>query len=329
VFGLFRRPPKPDHDYAQADYALRVARDRAVDQGDWTAVRDLIDATGRDWELRGRRLSVLGIAAGHAGQWLDTWEAAAPDDPTAAVLRAAALMDQASEARGSASARNTSREQFQEFGRLSALAARASRRAVELNPDDPSPWTTRVDSMFADGHRRRDEFFTATGEAVKRDRYNFDAHIMAVSFLCEKWYGSHAEMFAAARQPATSAPAGSSVAMLPLLAHFEYALREYGFESRTESLPAKMSYFRRPEVIGEISACAAKWRGAGEPRLIGRGIALRHWLALANYLAGHDPKGTRAVLAQVGIHLGSTPAYGYFWMRQTEGFHAVWKWANS
>ncbi|WP_194821082.1 hypothetical protein [Micromonospora sp. S-DT3-3-22] len=327
MFGLFRKPPRPDTDFGQADLELRRVRDRALD-GDWAAAGRLIDATGRDWELRGRRLAVLGIAAGQSPHWLDAWEAAVPDDPTVAVLRADALMDQAGEARGGASARNTSREQFQEFDRLSTLAARASQRAVELNPDDPYPWVTRIASTLADGHRQRDEFLAAMGESVTRDPYNFETHLMAVTFLCEKWYGSHEAMFAAAREPAAAAPAGSSVTMLPLLAHFEYALREYGFDTRAESLTAKASYFRRPEVIREIDACATKWRGTGEPRLIGRGITLRHWLALANYLAGRDREGTKAILAQIGPYLGSTTTYGYFWMRQTEGFHAVWKWAN-
>ncbi|GAA3755196.1 hypothetical protein GCM10022225_44940 [Plantactinospora mayteni] len=288
---------------------MRTARDRAL-AGDWAAARNLIEATGRDWELRGRRLSVLGTAAGQSPHWLDAWAAGAPHDPTVAILRADALMDQAGEARGAASARNTSREQFQEFARLSTLAAQASEHAVELNPDDPYPWATRLTSMLANGHRQRDEFLATMGEAVTRDPYNFETHLMAATFLCEKWYGSHEEMFAAAREPAAAAPVGSSVAMLPLLAHFEYALREYGFDTRAESLTAKASYFRRPEVIREIEACAAKWRGAGEPRLIGRGITLRHWLALANYLAGHDRKGTRALLTQIGPYLGSTAVYG-------------------
>lgn len=327
MFGLFRRPPTPDTDYGQADLELRAARDRAL-AGDWTAARDLIVATGRDWELRGRRLSILGGAAGEAPHWLDAWEAAAPDDPTVAILRADALMDQAGEARGAAAARHTTREQFREFERLSALAGQASQRAVQLNPDDPYPWVTRMASTLANGHRLRDEFLAAMDEAVKRDPDNFEAHLMAVTFLCEKWYGSHEQMFAAAREPAAAAPVGSSVAMLPLLAHFEYALREYGFDTRASSLSAKASYFRRPEVIREIEACAAKWRGAGEPRLIGRGITLRHWLALANYLAERDRKGTRALLAQIGPYLGSTAVYGYFWVRQTEGFQAVWKWAG-
>jgi hypothetical protein len=135
-------------------------------------------------------------------------------------------------------------------------------------------------------------------------------------------------MFTAAREPAAAAPAGSSVAMLPLLAHFEYALREYGFDSRSDSLGAKRDHFRRPEVIAEIDACAAKWRAAGEPPLLGRGMMLRHWLVLANYLGEHDRNGTKALLAQIGPYLGSTTAYGYFWMRQTEGFQAVRRWAS-
>ncbi|MFC7480371.1 class I SAM-dependent methyltransferase [Luedemannella flava] len=62
MLGLFRRPPAPDQDFAQADLELRRARDRAL-SGDWLAARELLAATGRDWELRGRRLAALGDAA--------------------------------------------------------------------------------------------------------------------------------------------------------------------------------------------------------------------------------------------------------------------------
>ncbi|WP_189638304.1 hypothetical protein [Actinoplanes lobatus] len=316
-----------DTDYAQADLHLRDARDRVV-AGDWTAAPQLMHATGHDWELRSRRLAVLGLAAGHTPEWVKAWEAAMPGDPTVAILHAEGLNVLAGEARGWASARNTSPEQFREFHRLSEAAAAAGQRAVELNPEDPYPWVTRMGAMLANGHQHHEDFRIVLGEAVARDPYHFEAHLTAVTFLCQKWYGSHEQMFAAARGPAAAAPAGASVVMLPLLAHFEYALREFGFETRAESLAAKMEYFRRPEVTQEIAWCAAKWRAAGEPRLIARGITLRHWLALANYLAGHDRPGTKAVLSQIGSYLGSTPAYGYFWMRQAEGFQTVSKWAR-
>jgi len=327
MFERFRKPFTPDTDPAQADLQLRDARDQAV-AGDRTAVMRLLQDTGRDWELRSQRLAVLGIAAGHAPRWVDAWEAAMPDDPAVAILRAAALEERAFESRGGASARNTSAAQLHEFHRLSDAAAAASRRAVELNPDDPYPWVVRMRAMLADGRRHRDDFPVTLAEAVNRDPDHFEAHLMAMTFLCQKWYGSHEEMFAAARGPAAAAPAGASVVMLPVLAHFEYALREYGFETRVASLAAKTEYFRRPDVIQEITSCASKWQSAAEPRLIARGVTLRHWLALANYLAGHDRAGTKALIAQIGPYLGSTPVYGYFWMRQAEGFQAVSKWAR-
>lgn len=327
MFERFRRRFTPDRDHAQADRQLRDARDRAM-AGDWAAAAHLLHTTGSDWELRSVRLAVLGIAAGHAPQWVDAWEARTPDDANVAILRAVGLSELAGKARGGASARNTTPEQFREFHRLLAQTAAASERAVELNPDDPYPWVTRIDGMFASGRQHRDDFRVALKEATARDPYHFEAHLKAVNFLCEKWYGSHEEMFAAARGPAAAAPAGASVVMLPVLAHFEYALREYGFDTRTDSLAAKTEYFRRPEVIQEIAWCAAKWRAAGEPRLIARGITLRHWLALANYLSGQDRPGTRSLLASIDSHLGNTPAYGYFWMRQDEGFRTVSKWAR-
>ena len=321
-----RKLVQPDTDLTQADFELRSVRDRAV-TGDWVAAQSLMAATGHDWELRGRRLAVLSAAVGYSPQWLDAWEAAAPNDPTVAILRADALIAQAGLARGDLSAQNTTREQFRRFDRLSNLAAEAADRAVELNPLDPTPWVIMMTSMLADGRHRHDEFVAAMNEVIKRDPFNVDAHLMSVTFYCQKWYGSHDQMFAAARWPAL-APAGSPVVLLPLLAHFEYALREFGFESRESSLAAKVAYFRRPDVKWEIDACAAKWQAAGEPRLSGRGIMLRHWLALANYLADRDRNGTRMLLQQIGPYLGNVPAYGYFWMQQIEGFDAVRHWAR-
>jgi hypothetical protein len=315
-------------DYSQADLELRAARDAATDRGDWQAARDIILAAGRDWELRTRRIAVLSIAASQSNGWLDAWNAAVPDDPVVAILRAEALMDQATRARGGAAAAHTSREQFKNFETLSAQASAATDRAIELNPEDPTPWSNLLATMLADGHRRGQEFADAFREGTGRDPYNFEIHLMALTFLCEKWYGSHERMFDAARKPAAEAPGGSSAAMLPLLAHFEYTLREYGWDlPSAATLTQKKSYFHRPEVIREIDACVAKWRSAGTPSLIGRGIVLRHWQALAYYLSDRRSEAL-AVVDEIGPYLGSVPAYGYFFPRQSEGFQAVWKFAH-
>lgn len=315
MLGLFRKATAPDTDPAEADLDLRAARDRAL-AGDWTAAHRLFEATGRDWELRARRLSVLAAAAARDPRWLLAWEASVPDDPAVAILRAESLLDQAG------AARDAGPGQLREFDRLSGLAVRAGQRAADLNPHAPYPWVTRMNAMFADGYRQADDFTTSAREALRRDPHNFEAHLTVVTFRSAKWYGTHDEMFTAARSAAAAAPSGSPSTMLPLLAHFEYALREYG-----QNLSAKKEYFRRERVAAEITCCAAKWQFPGTARLTGRGITVRHWLALANYLTDQNRQSTRTLLTEIGPYLGDTPVYAYFWADQAEGFHAIQKWA--
>ncbi|MFI1994765.1 hypothetical protein [Actinoplanes sp. NPDC020271] len=298
MLGLFRKANAPDTDPAEADLELRAARDRAL-AGDWTAVHRLIAATGRDWEVRARRLSVLAAAAAQDPRWLLAWEAAVPDDPAVAILRARTLLDQDA-----------------------GLAVHASRRAADLNPDDAHPLVNSMNAMFADGYRQAGDFARSLREALRRDPHHFEAHLAAVSFACAKWYGTHDEMFTAARGAAAAAPTGSPTVLLPLLAHFEFALREF------PALPAAKAYFRRPEVAAEITCCAAKWRAGQHHRLTGRGVTARHWLALAAYLSDQDRETARALLTEVGPVLGDTPVYGYFWAGPAEGFHTVQRWAK-
>ncbi|WP_436533609.1 hypothetical protein [Actinoplanes sp. HUAS TT8] len=311
MLALFRKAAAaPDTDPAGADLELRAARDRAL-AGDWTPVHRLIAASGRDWELRAHRFAVLATAAAQDPRWLLAWEAAMPGDPAVAVLRADTLLRQA------AAARHTSREQ-------SALAAQATQRAADLNPDDPYPWVARMNAMFDDGYRQADDFAASRREALRRDPHNFEAHLSAMSFAAAKWYGTHDEMFTAARSAAAAAPSGSPTTMLPLLAHFEYARREFGPSSTSHK-----AYFRRTDVTAEVICCAGKWQAPGPARPTGRGTTVRHWLALANYLSDQNRPATKTLLTEVGPYLGSTPPYAYFWPTQPEGFHTVQRWSGA
>ncbi|WP_018349089.1 DUF4034 domain-containing protein [Longispora albida] len=325
IFGRGTPVPPLDTDMAQDDLDVRAARQKAL-AGDWTAARDVVHAARGDWELWGRRISVLSTVASQ-GSWLADWTAAAPDDQVAAVITANLLLDQAGEVRGAASAKHTSREQFAGFDYFSERAAEAARRAVELGPDDPSPWAAAANACFARGRGLRDEFQHACDEGLERDPANFDLWLTALSFYCEKWYGSHHEMFAIARAAGSEAPAGSTVPMLVHLAHFEYAMREFGWDKRSDaSREACGAYFRQPEVQRELDAAVAKWRSGG-PRPLGRSMTCRHWETLG-YVLGGRKADARRVLDEIGPYLGSVPAWGYFWLRQAEGYEAAWKWAG-
>ena len=327
---LFGRPlpPEPEFDADRAinDEALRPARD-AAQRGDWQLPREVIDDAGVDWELRGRRVSVLSDVAAKNGRWIDAWLTFEPAHPAAALIRASMLNYQAGEARGSASAKNTTAEQFQNFQRLSARAAEAGRRAMELaGPYDPLPWIEMLQTMFADHHARTTLFDEVFAEGRRRDPYNFDLHVTALSLRCQKWYGSHEQMFATAREVAAAAPAGSSSVILPLFAHFEYAMREFSWDTRTDaSLKACQNYFRSPEVQQELDQWIAKWQaGAPHPARLS---TCRQWTTVYYCLAGRRGEA-KAMFDQIGQYVDPSTPWAYFWPGGKYGYLKNWWWAN-
>ncbi|MYS10652.1 hypothetical protein GTW71_30400, partial [Streptomyces sp. SID6041] len=77
----------PDFDPDFGDRALTEARHDIV-IGRWQGVRDLLAATGDHWARRTHRLRLLSHAAAGSST-VETWRAAEPGNPDAAVLRAA------------------------------------------------------------------------------------------------------------------------------------------------------------------------------------------------------------------------------------------------
>ncbi|MFC5008069.1 hypothetical protein ACFPIJ_60935 [Dactylosporangium cerinum] len=316
-------PPVPDKDDALDDHELRAARGRAA-AGYWLPAQAVIAAAGTDWERRGHRIAVLGANAATDSAWLDAWQAAASDDPTAVTVSASTLTARAKNARGTAAASRTSAAQFRRFDELSELAMVQARRAVELDRADPTPCTILCRAMFSRGDQHG--FHEALEEGRRRDPFEFGLNVMAVNFHCAKWYGSHDAMFAVARAAATAAPPGAGVAMLPLFAHFEYAMREYTWgEVTTQGLAQTHAYFRDPDVQREIDACAAKWRALGPPSHP-NAILCDNWLAIA-YSLGARRRDCKAVFDRIGPY-AATHTWAYFYGSQAGGFLANWRWAN-
>ncbi|WP_328473848.1 hypothetical protein OHA21_13615 [Actinoplanes sp. NBC_00393] len=188
-----------------------------------------------------------------------------------------------------------------------------SRRAIALaGPYDPAPFVELLDAMFADGRARVQsrEFHDVLAEARRRDPFNFDLNVTLVSLYCQKWFGSHEQMFAVAREVSAAAPAGATAVMMPFLAHFEYAMREFSWNrADAQSLADVAMYFQRPQVQAELDACTAKWRVG--PKGPGRPMTMRNWLALYYFLANRRPEA-RAVFAEIGPFAGGTLAWEYF-----------------
>ncbi|SDT51533.1 hypothetical protein [Actinoplanes derwentensis] len=321
-------PPVPefdaDEDLLIKDPVLRDARRQLLRDGDWRVAKQAIEAAGDDWALRNYRLEVVAGLAEERDEWLDDWTEAEPSDPAVVLIGAKVLAGRASRARGAASAANTSPEQFRVFHSLSEQALETSLRARELSdPRDPGPLIRLMSSCFAAGADELGEWY---GEAQRRDPHNFDAHELAMMLSCAKWYGSHELMFEVAHTAAEAAPPGHRTVLMPLAAHFEYAMREFAWDDRSdEAQKAVREYFRRPDVQQDADGWIAKFRAA--PPRSAQLSQVRHWMAVYFSLAGRKPEA-KAVFDELGRYVSPPHEWGWFYGDTEYGYSKNWWWAN-
>jgi hypothetical protein len=209
-----RRRFVPDFDPALGDRPLADAVHDIV-IGRWQGVRDLLRATGDDWPLRTHRLRLLAHAAAGSSA-VETWRAAEPDNPDAAVLRAATevvrVFHQAIEA---------GRGVGLDEARLD-VAVMACLSAADARPADPMPWVSllTVARLYETGISRR-ELRSWFDELRRRDPFNIEGHVQLLRYYSARWHGTHGRMYDFARDAAGAAPPGSPLPVLVQIARVE------------------------------------------------------------------------------------------------------------
>ncbi|MEZ0115244.1 hypothetical protein ABH920_009279 [Catenulispora sp. EB89] len=166
---------------AGAAYAARC--------GDWKPAAEALAGTGTDWDRRMLRVAVLSTVSLQTDAWLESWLSAEPDSPHAAAVHAASLMGQAGRARGTARAKATSREQFEGFFKLARQSDEEALRAIDLSPEDPTPWVFRMQAALG-RQIPNDEFTVLWNEAFARAPMHRRAHSYAHTYWLAKWFGS-------------------------------------------------------------------------------------------------------------------------------------------
>ncbi|MET8983489.1 hypothetical protein ABZX85_48820 [Streptomyces sp. NPDC004539] len=243
----------------------------AARRGDWRAVAEVMTGIGRDWERRSGFAYLVAEQAAEEDDWLLAWERERPGDPDAAVVRARSTVILAWNIRGAKKAKYTTGEQFAGFHRTLENARAEIALAADLNPDDPTPFVTEIWVALGLGYpnSEMDKLWT---EIVARDPHHYEAHFSALQYWCAKWRGSERLAMDFAERAAASAPLGSLLTALPLIAHFEH----------DESDDAAVD--QTPEMVARVNAGLADAAAAdpGHPRL----PELRHLLAF--YLAMQD-----------------------------------------
>ncbi|MFH8347769.1 hypothetical protein [Streptomyces sp. NPDC018045] len=238
----------------------------ALSQGEWQAAAKAISAAGTDWE---RRSHLVGVAADRAAEddtWLRAWEAERPDDPDAAVVRAAAQVTLAWEIRGGGWAEHTTSEQAAGFHRVLAEAGEAFVRAEALAlPDDPTPYVKRI-PLYMGLNAPHEAMLELWSEVTARVPYHFEGHLNALQYWCAKWHGSAETARDFAGQAAAAAPRGSLLTALRLIAWYEH----HDDEAPSEA-------YGWPEVMG-MTDDALRDVGAARPD-DPRVASVRHLLA--------------------------------------------------
>ncbi|OII68652.1 hypothetical protein [Streptomyces sp. CC77] len=218
-------PPERQHtELAFPDAPALTVAMAAARAGDWKPAADLFDetASSRAWERRACHAERLGKVAADDDAWLVAWEAARPDDPGAALVRARSSVRLAWNVRGGKRAEYTSSEQFEGFHRTLARTRHEHARAAELAvPGDPCPYVGAIWTAIGLG-LPHEEMHRIWQEITSRDPYHYEAHFAALQYWCGKWRGSEELARAFAVKEAAQAPLGTLMRVFPLIAHFEH-----------------------------------------------------------------------------------------------------------
>lgn len=269
----------------------------AASGGDFGPARALLAASRAqaDWEVRSDLVATLSDHAQPHRGWLESWHQAHPDDPDLWPVKARLTLVDAWKTQAAARATDVPKEQPRTFHRLLGDAIPAIEKAARLSPADPVPWQLALDHARA-LHSPRHVFDTYLREVVDRAPDHYPGHAAALQYLCERWYGSHEEMFDFAERAAERAAPGSLLAALPLEAVTEYRLREETVGAQGPIPAARIRH----------AVDHAVTLSAGIPVGDAAAAGFRNQLALALLQSGRDEEALEAFRG-IGVHARAVP----------------------
>ncbi|TQJ87177.1 hypothetical protein [Streptomyces sp. SLBN-31] len=247
----------------------------------WEPVAELLGRTGRDWDRRAHRVSVLARALPPSVS--ERWSADRPGDGDALVLEAWVRS-----VRAVAGGRDEAR-----------AAERACLRAAECCPEDPTPWLALLELMHSFAVPVRDAV-PVWSEAVTRAPWHRTAYHQLLRYLSPRGHGTVDDMLEFARQAAARAPHGSPLALLPVAARVELVTHR----QRQMSLGTD-AHWREPRAADEVAVALTDWfAAAAAPHA--EGVADLNVLAFA-LIRMHRPDEAAAVFRRMGRHMTPHP----------------------
>ncbi|MGW4823697.1 hypothetical protein ACWEP4_33325 [Streptomyces sp. NPDC004227] len=251
----------------------------------WMPVAELLRATGRDWDRRVHRISVLARALPPVVT--DRWIKERPRDPDALVLRACTRVAQVKGGTDWSVAWDVYGDCMQ---------------AAETAPEDPTPLLAMLRLMYICGSPVHAAVPVWT-EAVTRDPWNRAAYHQMLRHMSPRGHGTLMDMIDFARQCADRAPHGSPVALLPLAARVE--LVAYRMTRDFATAFTADGHWYEPRAAAEADTALAKWFHTASPPHAEALVDLNLLAFALTRLKRMDDAGP--VFRRIGRHMTSHP----------------------
>ena len=210
---------------------------------------------------------------------IDAWVDATRGAPDALLVRGAHRIKLAWDARGFGKGSDVSAAGAQLMTERLAAAESDLRECAAASPRDPTPLALLL-------HVARGQAFES-GEvaelldaACALDPGHYVAHAHALTYRCEKWFGSHDEMFALAREASAGAPDGSRLHGLVARAHVE----RWFYARAWDEDPDADRLLR--EAADELRASSRRSVLAPGYPMTPASVEDRNWIAVALWKAG-------------------------------------------
>ncbi|MGD1916659.1 MAG: hypothetical protein ACFCBV_10800 [Phycisphaerales bacterium] len=244
------------------------------------------------------------------------WAQEHPDDPNAHVVAGLQAVRLAWRARSGARANDVRKDQWQGFAEYLYLAEEILEHALQLAPDEPMTHASLVVVDCGMG-RSTDVAMGRMAKIRKVDPTHFYGYTNLLSMCCDKWCGSHEQMFQLARSPNLAKPGRENLGVLIPMAHLERTL--------FESVGASNAHWRQPEVATEIADSFD--RGIGRPGFHGDAltpVAAGTFAGVFHRLKDRDRCHRAHQLVQGFYHDRS-----WFLLGSERGFKASRKWCGA
>lgn len=288
---------EPTFDWSRGDPLARQAR-KALGHGDWEPAAALMDSPMSP-DDRQFYSDVLAECP-ERPEWTAAWKRTRPNSPSAWLMDGAQAVNGAWEARGDGHAETVKEEAIAVFFARLEEADASLQRAASLDPGDATPWSWLIRTAIG-LQLDKDEIGRRFNESIRRAPQHRQAHTARMQSLCQKWYGSNAEMWDFVRTSTAGIEPGSPLHVLTAEAHIET-----WFASANEEGLVPADFFREPAIQRSLRAAA---EAAFDPRGFKPGIDSlrnRNYFAFCFWKAGmHREAATQ--FAAIGNWVTESP----------------------